>query len=82
MAIYKNAKEKEEIRKAFKVFLAQNDVKLKHLCERNNLEYNKEYNKLFLGNVNSEDVDRLSKLIDSKAKLNVIAGRFLVNRAL
>lgn len=82
MAIYKNANEKEEIRKAFKVFLAQNDVKLKHLCIKNGLDYNKEYNKIFLGNVNGEDIDRLTKLIDSKAGLKNIAGRFIINRAL
>lgn len=82
MAIYKDSKEKEEIRKAFKVFLAQNDVKLKHLCINNGLDYNKEYNRLFIGSVNDSDINRLVKLIDEKASLRNIAGRFIVNRAL
>jgi hypothetical protein len=82
MAIFKDKNEKEEIRKSFKVFLAQNDVKLKHLCINNGLDYNTEYNKIFIGNVNETDVNKLVHLIDKRANLRNIAGRFIINKAL
>lgn len=75
-------KEIEGVRKALKVFLAQQGTNFKTVCLENELDYNKEYQKVFRGWIDESDINRIAGLIDPSVKLKKINDTFVLNRSL
>lgn len=74
--------EKKEVRRAFNTFLAQKGLKFKNFCTENKLDYNKEYQKLYRGNIDDSDVNRLVSMIDKNAKLKQMGESFVIYKGL
>lgn len=74
--------EKEGVKRAFNTFLAQRGIKFKALCLKKGLDYSKEYQKIYRGNIKEEDVNRLARLIDPAVSLRSINNTFVINRGL
>lgn len=61
---YTNIADKEKIRKAIKLFLVEKGFSLRKFCVDSDLDYSGEYQKLFRGHVNHDDVVLIVKKID------------------
>lgn len=81
MAIYKEEVEKEGIRRAFNVFLAQEQVNFTGFCKKHELDRISEYQKIFrYKSLDEKDVNRLVSKADAGLSLKKIGEIFVINK--
>jgi hypothetical protein len=78
---YTNEGEKAKIVTAFKTFLTANGWTLRKLVQAKGLNYGTVWQGLNRGNIDSEKLDKLIKMVDEKAKLEKFNETFLITKS-
>jgi lambda repressor-like predicted transcriptional regulator len=79
---YTEKTEIDGVKKALKVFLAQQGTTLKELCGKHGLNYNSVYQKVNRGHVDEEEINKIAALIDPCFTLRKINNTYIINRGL